>query len=238
MIQTIELAGRTVEYDLQRKKVKNINLRIRSDGTVYVSAPSRVPLKAIESFLQANGSYILRVMDKFASRLEKADLLEYKDGEYLTVLGYRVPLKVVKGNKNCAEMTSEGIFLTVKDTESIEIKQKTINLFLYDICRRSVCELCEKIYPEFADEVKQYPTVKFRRMHTKWGICRPTRNEITFSYMLAAAPVECIEYVIHHEFCHFLHPNHSREVYACLSEHLSDWKERKKKLDGVTTPYM
>ena len=238
MIQTIELAGRTVEYDLQRKKVKNINLRIKSDGTVHVSASSRVPLKAIESFLQANGSYILRAIDKFAARRDKSDSLEYKDGEYLTVLGYRVPLRIARGNKNLAEMTSDGIFLTVKDTESIETKQKAINLFIYDICRRSVCELCEKIYPEFADKVTSYPTVKFRRMHTKWGICRPTRNEITFSYMLSAAPVECIEYVIYHELCHFLHPNHSREFYACLSEHLPDWKERKTKLDGVTTLYL
>ena len=69
-------------------------------------------------------------------------------------------------------------------------------------------------------------------MHTKWGICRATRNEITFSYMLAAAPRDCIEYVVYHEFTHFLEPNHSAEFYAKLDSFLSDWKERKRILES------
>ena len=233
MVRTITLCGRMVEYDLQRKKVKNINLRIKSNGTISVSAPQRVSVDTIEEFLCSNGSYILKALDKFSAQNENIKELEYKDGEYLTVLGYRVPLKVVQGNKNFAEMTSRGILLTVKDTDNIEMKQKTINSFIEDICRRTVIELCEKIYPEFEETVKKYPTIKFRRMHTKWGICRPTRKEITFSYMLSAVPIECVEYVVYHEFCHFVHPNHSKDFYSCLYSFLPDWKERKKRLEGV-----
>lgn len=231
MINTIMLYGRVVEYELQRKKVKNINLRIKSDGSVNVSAPPKVPLDAIEEVLRSNGAYILKALDKFSARNENAPQpLEYKDGEYMTVLGYRVPIEVVKGNRNVAEMTSRGILLTVKDTDNIEIKQKTINSFLEDVCRRTVLELCEKTYPVFEDAVKKYPTIKLRRMHTKWGICRPTRNEITFSYMLASVPVECIEYVVYHEFNHFIHPDHSKAFYQSLEKFLPDWKDRKKRL--------
>ena len=231
MINTIMLCGRVVEYELQRKKVKNINLRIKSDGSVNVSAPPRVPLDAIEEVLRSNGAYILKALDKFSARNENAPQpLEYKDGEYMTVLGYRVPLEVVKGNRNVTEITSHGILLTVKDTDNIEIKQKTINSFLEDVCRRTVLELCEKTYPVFEDAVKKYPTIKLRRMNTKWGICRPTRNEITFSYMLASVPVECIEYVVYHEFNHFIHPDHSKAFYQSLEKFLPDWKDRKKRL--------
>ena len=231
---TIELLGRTVEYTLQRKKVKNINLRIKAEGSVSVSAHPRVPLKTIEDFLRSNGSYILKALDKFSRRAESAPAeLEYTNGENVTVLGYNVPLKVRKGKKNFAELTLEGVILTVKDIEDRELKQKTFLEFLEDVCRRTVNELCEKVYPAFEEKKVEYPTIKFRRMRTKWGICRPERKELTFSYMLAAAPVECVEYVVYHEFNHFLHPDHSKAFYNSLSEVLPDWKERKKRLNDM-----
>ncbi len=229
---TIELLGRTVEYEFHRKKVKNINLRIRTDGSISVSANSRVPLKTIEEFLISNESYILKALDRFSARAENdRSELEYNDGEYVTVLGYKVPLKVIKGNKNFAELTSDGVVLTVRDSDDVELKRKTFFTFLDEVCRRTVIELCDKIYPVFKEKNVEYPTVKFRRMRTKWGICRPERKELTFSYMLAVAPVECIEYVVYHEFNHFLHPNHSKAFYNSLYELLPDWKERKKRLN-------
>ena len=49
----IVLNGQDIEYELQRKQVKNINLRIRRDGTVYVSASPTVSLTVIEKFMQS-----------------------------------------------------------------------------------------------------------------------------------------------------------------------------------------
>ena len=42
--------GQTFPVILVRKKVKNINLHVRSDGTLYISAPARVPWEYIEDF--------------------------------------------------------------------------------------------------------------------------------------------------------------------------------------------
>ena len=51
MIRQLEISGRILEYDLERKKVKNLNLRIRRDGSVAVSANSRVSFEYIEDFV-------------------------------------------------------------------------------------------------------------------------------------------------------------------------------------------
>ena len=37
------------DYILERKNVKNINLRVKPDCTIYVSAPNRVSVREIES---------------------------------------------------------------------------------------------------------------------------------------------------------------------------------------------
>ena len=38
MIKTINLNERKISYDLERKNVKNINLRIKANQSIYVSA--------------------------------------------------------------------------------------------------------------------------------------------------------------------------------------------------------
>ncbi len=61
-IHSISLAGQMISYELQRKKVKNINLRIRSGGEILVSAGKNVSLAVIEDFLRRKESWILRIL--------------------------------------------------------------------------------------------------------------------------------------------------------------------------------
>ena len=65
----------------------------------------------------------------------------------------------------------------------------------------------------------------FRQMVSQWGNCRPSRKILTFNTRLLAAPVRCIEYVVIHEFTHFLYPNHSRGFYDFIAAELPDWKK-------------
>ena len=41
--RTITADGREILYSLERKQVKNLNLRVRKDGSVWVSADPGVP---------------------------------------------------------------------------------------------------------------------------------------------------------------------------------------------------
>lgn len=50
MLKTVLLNGQKVNYFLERKKVKNINLRIKPDQTLHVSAHTRVPVSVDEAF--------------------------------------------------------------------------------------------------------------------------------------------------------------------------------------------
>ena len=43
MTRTVILGGREIRYEFQRKKVKNVNLRIRAAGSVAVAASRSVP---------------------------------------------------------------------------------------------------------------------------------------------------------------------------------------------------
>lgn len=60
--------GESVVYGLTRKLVKNINLRIRPDGSVAVSANSGVALTFLDDFVRSKGEYIRAAKERIKVR--------------------------------------------------------------------------------------------------------------------------------------------------------------------------
>ena len=56
--RSVQTDGREIRYCLERKAVRNLNLRIRTDGTVFVSANDDVPFAEIDGFVCKKASYI------------------------------------------------------------------------------------------------------------------------------------------------------------------------------------
>ena len=63
--RSVIVEGREICYQLERKHVKNLNLRIRKDGSVFVSANEMVPCEEIDLFIYSNASYLLKAIDHF-----------------------------------------------------------------------------------------------------------------------------------------------------------------------------
>ena len=59
-----------VEYTLTRRRVRNINLRVRADGSVAASAASWVPASAVDAFVAARADWVCRARQRVAARSE------------------------------------------------------------------------------------------------------------------------------------------------------------------------
>ena len=67
--------------------------------------------------------------------------------------------------------------------------------------------------------------IAVRDQRTRWGSCS-TRGTLSFSWRLALAPPEVLEYVVVHELLHLREHNHSRAFWALLDEHRPGWREQ------------
>ena len=232
MIKKVNLKGNEVEYDLEIKPVKNINLRIKADKSVYVSANSSISESTISDFLISKADYILEALRKYEEILKYATITRsFVDGESVKVFGHHRRLVIKQSNKNYVASDESYIYIFCKDTNDFATKQKILNKWLQKQLKIEVENLCKNTYKKFEKNELRYPEIRYRNMVSRWGSCQPKRGVLTFNYALINVPIACVEYVVMHEFTHFLHPDHSKKFYLQLSMFMPDWRERKKMLD-------
>ena len=75
-------------------------------------------------------------------------------------------------------------------------------------------------------------TIRFRDMRSRWGSCTVQKGTLRINSRLIFAPVSCLRYVIGHELCHFIYPDHSAKFYRLLNAAIPDALETRKFLQG------
>lgn len=233
MLRTVEADGKAISYTLERKPVKNINLRIRADQSVYVSAPKDVNAKMVDAFVVEKSAYILRALKKFKDRNRESTLEKnFVNGETVKFLGRNLRLKVKNASRSKVESDESYVTLYVKDVQDADLKKRVLETWLRKKCKDEITAICKKVYPQVKKYGVAFPEIQLREMVSRWGSCSPKKGFVTFNTALIAMPVSCIEYVVTHEFTHFLYPNHSKKFYQQLAAFMPDWEERKKRLEG------
>ncbi len=229
---TVTVGNRKIAYELTRKKVKNINLRIKPDGSVHVSASNAVTIAVIERFMKQKADFILSAIDKYNER-NKINGVRLEDEEILSILGSDYMLFIYKGEYNYIEEDIGTLALYVTDTDDYELKYKTYITWLKPQCVKIMTTLCQKAYDEYYRSLGiKFPVIKVKDMRSRWGSCIPSKGILTFNVHLMEYPFAAAEYVVAHEFTHFLQANHSARFYAELAKFMPDYREREKLLKG------
>jgi len=241
-------------YILIRKNVKNINLRVKPDGSIVVSAHPRVPKKYIDEFVQSQTPFIQKARASMEQGKKNTANKQLITGEQIPYLDGSLTLQVEKVDKTLIPAWIEAVqngsitnFSRNSHGEAVFCKDGCLYLYtentvnpdhkqqLYDswqkiqagiLCR----QLSLQYYPIFEKLGVIYPEIKIRKMSSRWGSCIPQKHKITFNSLLLEKPMESIEYVVVHEFSHFIHPDHSKAFYQFVAQILPDWKRRK---DGL-----
>ena len=233
-VRTVRGKERNFEYILIRKSVKNLNMRVKPTGEIFVSAAPLVPIKYIDNFVLSHEQTLIKTLDKYEKiRANTVQPLQYVSGEKIRFLGEELHLLVEAAPVEEVEKIGQFLFLRVKDTSDFKRKERVIKKWISAKQVEVFLEICKEIYPLFQPYGVKYPLVKIRTMKSRWGSCQPQKRIITLNARMIAAPREAIEYVVLHEFAHFIHPNHSKDFYRLVEEVMPDWKERRALLQGA-----
>ena len=226
--------GKELEYLLIRKSVKNLNMRVKPEGTIIVSANPLVSARYVDRFVLSHEETIIKALNKYEKlRQNTQKPLCYESGEKVLFLGKQLHLLLEVSRVEGVDIFGDFLNLRVKDISDFARKERVMKKWFAKMQREVFLQICDEIYPLFQTYGVKYPLVKIRSMKSRWGSCQPTKGIITLNAKMIAAPREAIEYVVLHEFAHFIHPNHSKDFYALVEKFMPDWKQRKTMLNGI-----
>lgn len=230
--QEIVWRGQTIRFELQRKKVRNINLNLKPDMTIMVSANERVPLEVVLDFMKSKASWIIKNTSYFSDmQPETVREKEYVSGETFKYLGKQIRLKVLEGAPENIRYSRGYLQLTVKDRLAVDRKANLVNRWFREKADKVFREVLERIFPVIEKYGVRKPAIMIRTMKARWGSCVRDKGIVILNSELIKAPKYCIEYVVLHELVHFIHRNHNADFYGFLTSLMPDWKERKRILD-------
>lgn len=224
----INYQGSQIKYTLVRKKVKNVNLRVRSDGTVVVSADKLVPLAFIEKLVLEKAPWILHNLERIEKKIETLPESRYISGEILPFLDRQLTLNVLPA-EGVEKIWLEGdiLHLAVFGDSDANIRRQIVDFWYKKQAEPIFLQALNRIFPLVAARGISRPTITVRKMKSRWGSCSWQKGKITLNSELLKTSLACIDYVVLHELAHFKHQGHNSSFYGFLSELMPDWQERR-----------
>lgn len=221
-----------IEFVIEWKNVKNVNLNIKPDMTVAVSANDKVPLSFIYDFVKGKADWILKNVNEF-QRVQpfRQSEREYVSGESFRYLGKQYRLKVVESDFNLVKYYRGFIYLHVNEPANVNRKAKLIDGWYKDKADKIFNKSLETQFPMLEKYGVEKPAIAIRHMKARWGSALLNSKTILLNTELIKAPKHCIDYVILHELVHFKYNDHSENFYNMLYSFMPDWEKRKVILD-------
>lgn len=220
MKRTLQRGNLTLEYEFTPKRVKNINLRVRGDGSVAVSAPRWVGKAQVEAFLLERWDWLQAAQNRTKQR-QQPDF-GWRQGEVFHLLGQPVVVEHQTGAKATVLLQNDVLTMTLPDAA----KAAAVGERWYDaFCRGELARLEERAWAKFAAKGTAKPSLRLRWMTSRWGSCISKQGKITLNKRLFSLPAELAEYVLLHEYCHLLHADHQAGFYALLEEFAPNRKQ-------------
>ncbi len=217
-------------YDVHRKKVKNMNLRINQNMEVYISAPLNLHSSYIENFIRSKEGWIKKVLNKIEDVKLQHKEYEYTTGEIHKLVGKEYFLKVRMGNINRVSLNREtNEILLVTDSENVENKKKIMDKWYFECAKKLFPDVMDK-WLKILNESIEHLSIK--PMKTRWGSCNYTKRYINLNTeLIKRTPFE-IEYVVLHELAHLKYPNHGKGFYNYIENYMPTYKKAEKMLNA------
>ena len=199
------------EYEIivNRKRIKNLYLRVKEENKIEVSANFYTTNKEILKIINDNKAFIIKANNKLKVNKLKPNKIMYLGDE----------LSLIESDK------------TFIDNNYIYAKSEEDAMnYIYSLCYDVFKVRLERIMSMF-DNLPEF-TLRVRKMKTRWGVCNKGSMTVTLNTELITKDVNLIDYVIVHELCHFKHMDHSPAFWNEVAKYYPYYKQARKELNN------
>ena len=226
-----ELFGLRVE--VLRSKRKTSVLYIVGDE-LQIRVPNRVRDRKIVEILETKERWIRNKVIQLQNQ-RITNKREFISGESFSLFGRNLYLKVLEGGKVGTQLIDDYLITTVRTTEIGDLRKSRIKTYLEKWYIHEAYQKLEEKVMRYSKIIRVSPReIKVRNYKTRWGSC-DNKGRLTFNFHLIKAPHEIVDYVVIHELCHMIQPNHSKFFWNEVARFDPSFRNHKKwlKLNGA-----
>ena len=227
------IGAESFHYTLRRSDRRTLGISVLPDGGVVVSAPEAADANQIESVLRKRAFWILDKISEAVLRTPPLPPRKYVSGETHFYLGRQYRLKVDPNARGTRREEDRIVVGGVPADEPFRIRNRLFRWYETE-GRRVFSERLTQCMRTFGQTCKR-PKLKIADMERRWGSYVPSSHSLVLNHVLVQVPIPLIDYVITHEMCHILHPNHGPDFNGLLARLMPDHAQRKAKLELVFT---
>ena len=226
-----EVFGLRVE--VLRSKRKTSVLYIVGDE-LQIRVPNRVRDRKIVEILETKERWIRNKVIQLQNQ-RITNKREFISGESFSLFGRNLYLKVLEGGKVGTQLIDDYLITTVRNSEIGDLRKSRIKTYLEKWYIHEAYQKLEEKVMRYSKIIRVSPReIKVRNYKTRWGSC-DNKGRLTFNFHLIKAPHEIVDYVVIHELCHMIQPNHSKFFWNEVARFDPSFKNHKKwlKLNGA-----
>lgn len=229
MQHEIKFGSRTVVFNLEYRKRKSLGIKVHPDNQVVVLAPLDAKEEKVIERVKVKAPWILKQIDHFNTYKPSTSARRFINGETHLYLGRQYRVKIVPDKIDVVKAYRGQLWMHSQNPKP-EVLKKQLEIWYKQKASVVFTDLLEEVLPKFKRYKINTPSLSIRHMSKRWGSCTPA-GKIILNPELIKASKGSIEYVILHELCHLVHPNHSRAFQNLLSRMLPNWRKWKERLE-------
>lgn len=193
-------------YQLIRSNRRTLSICVDREGALVVRAPLRMALREIEAFIAQKQDWI-RQKQALAHSRERFVL---QDGAALPWLEGTLSVRFTAVRR--AEETDGLLLLPAANPAQAALQWR----------KKRAEELLLPRVADWAEITGLHPaSITFTNARKRWG-SMSSQGALRLNAALLHCPRECWDYVIVHELCHMLHPDHSPAFHARVRSFLPE----------------
>ncbi len=203
---------------------KTVALEITPDLKLIIRAPYHLPSSEIDRIVLRKREWISKTIRKIILVQKREGYIypqkTFTDGEKFKLFGRTYKLRIIDSTGNRVNITDKTINLYTNSKK--EAKDIIVNWYK-NILREYINARVEF----FSKKTGLVPgKIRITSARRRWGSCS-VKNNLNFSWRLAMAPKDIIDYVIIHELVHIKIKNHSKKFWDFVGIIVPDYRAKR-----------
>lgn len=222
---SIRYGTKIIEFDVEYRDRKTMEISVEAPDKVYVVAPLGTSEQVIENKVKSKAAWIVQKLYTFRDMEYRRIPREYVNGESFMYLGrnYSLQIQIDENIRKPEVQLYRGKFYVTASCKNEDLIKQAMEQWYREKTWEKVLERIQ-YYQRF---FKKKPTyVRVKEQQKRWASCT-SNDELLFNWRCVMAPSPVLDYIVVHEMCHMYYKNHSQEFWDMLASIMPDYERRK-----------